>query len=76
MKEMLHKAEKEKRETQKQKMASMFNMISSSMGQIMSNPKILTKAAYLAFCVFGTYHLTRISAHLLTTALLGKFGKP
>ena len=54
----------------------MFNMISSSMGQIMSNPKILTKAAYMAFCVFGTYHLTRISAHLLTTALLGKFGKP
>jgi len=57
-------------------MASMFNMISSSMGQIMSNPKILTKAAYMAFCVFGTYHLTRISAHLLTTALMGKFGKP
>lgn len=57
-------------------MASMFNMISSSMGQVMSNPKILTKAAYLAFCVFGTYHLTRVSAQVLMTAMMSKFGKP
>ena len=46
------------------------------MGQIMSNPKILTKAAYIAFCVFGTYHLTRLSVTLMTRALMGKFGKP
>jgi ATPase family AAA domain-containing protein 3A/B len=57
-------------------MASMFNMVSSSMGQIMSNPKILTKVAYMAFCVFGTFHLTKMSAQILSTALLSRFGKP
>lgn len=42
----------------------------------MSNPKILTKAAYIAFCVFGTYHATQMGVTLLTRMMLGKFGKP
>jgi hypothetical protein len=54
----------------------MFNMVSSSMGQIMSNPKILTKVAYLALCVFGTFHLSKFSVTMLTQVMLSKFGKP
>lgn len=63
---MVKEQEKEKRETQKQKMTTMFNMVSSTMQNIVSNPKILTKAAYVSFCVFATYHLTKASVAIMT----------
>ena len=69
-------SEEQKRETQKRNLVTTFNMITSTMGSAMSNPKIVAKATYLGLCVFGTYHLTKLSFALLTTALMGRFGKP
>jgi hypothetical protein len=42
----------------------------------MSNPKMLSKLIYMGFCVFGTFHLTRISIALMASKLVGRFGKP
>jgi hypothetical protein len=72
----MQRAEKEKRETQKQNLVTTFNMITSTLGSALSNPKIEAKTAYLGLCVFGTYHLTKLSFALLTTGLMGRFGKP
>jgi hypothetical protein len=74
--QLMKEQEAEKRETSKQKIASLFNMFSSSMGNLMSNPKLLTKTASLAFCMFGAFHLSKFSMQVLSMALLSKFGKP
>lgn len=51
-------------------------MITSIFGQALSNPRMVAKATYMGLCIFGTYHLTKLSFALLTTALMGRFGKP
>ena len=51
-------------------------MVTGTLGQALSNPKIVAKTAYMGICLFGTYHLTKLSFALLTTALMGRFGKP
>jgi hypothetical protein len=63
--QLMKEQEAEKRETSKQKIASLFNMFSSSMGNLMSNPKLLTKTASLAFCMFGAFHLSKFSMQIL-----------
>lgn len=46
------------------------------MGSVMGNTKFLYNSAYFAVMVFGAFHLTKLSMALLTSALMGKFGKP
>jgi len=51
-------------------------MIGSQMGQMMSNPKFLYNSAYMALLIFGAFHLTKLSVALITSTMLGRFGKP
>jgi hypothetical protein len=37
---------------------------------------MLVKTGYFALCIFGTFHATKLTAALFTTALMGRFGKP
>jgi len=52
------------------------NMIGSQMGSALGNPKFLYNTAYFSFMIFGAFHLTKLSVALLTSSLLGRFGKP
>lgn len=40
------------------------------------NPKFLSKAAYLCFIGFGAFHLTRLAIAMVSTLVMGRFGKP
>ena len=42
----------------------------------MGNTKFMYNSAYFACLIFGAFHLTKLSVALLTSALMGKFGKP
>ena len=57
-------------------MTTMFNMVTSTFGQMFSNPKMLSKMVYMGFCVFSTFHLTKIMIAVFASKLVGRFGKP
>jgi hypothetical protein len=42
----------------------------------MSNPKFMAKAFYYGVCIFGAFHVTRMSVALMTSAFLARFGRP
>ena len=76
VKNLLHDAERDKRETQRQNIITTFNMAGSSITSMMTNPKFISKAAYLLFIGFGTYHLTKLALGLGASIVLARFGKP
>lgn len=51
-------------------------MLGGAVSSAASNPKLLAKTAYLAFIIFGAFHATRLGMTVLTTAIMGRFGKP
>ena len=57
-------------------MITAFNMLGSGASQMMTNPKFLSKAAYLLFIGFGAFHLTRLAIALTTGLIMSRFGKP
>lgn len=76
VKNLLHESERDKRETQRQNIITTFNMAESSITSMMTNPKFISKAAYLLFIGFGTYHLTKLALGLGASIVLARFGKP
>jgi hypothetical protein len=66
VRDVFHKAEKDRRDTQLQSIVTVFNLVTTQMGQFMSNPKFMAKAFYYGVCVFGAFHLTRMSVALMT----------
>lgn len=76
VKNLLHESERDKRETQRQNIITTFNMAGSSITSMMTNPKFISKAAYLLFIGFGTYHLTKLALGLGASIVLARFGKP
>jgi len=66
VKDLFERAEKEKRETQKQmevarrettrdNIITMFNLATSSLASMVSNPKFLFRTAYFFLLVFGAF---------------------
>lgn len=51
-------------------------MISGSASSAVMNPKFLIRASYLLLIGFGAFHLTRLSIAMVTSFILGRFGKP
>ncbi len=51
-------------------------MAGSGISSMMMNPKFLTKAAWLLFIGFGTFHLTKLTLGIMTGLMLSRFGKP
>ena len=51
-------------------------MAGSSISSMLTNPKFISKAAYLLFIGFGTYHLTKLALGLSASIILARFGKP
>lgn len=76
VKNLLHDAERDKRETQRQNIITTFNMAGSSITSMLTNPKFITKAAYLLFVGFGTYHLTKLALGMTASIVMARFGKP
>ena len=76
VKTLIHDAERDKRETQRQNIITTFNMAGSSISSMLMNPKFLTKTAYLLFIGFGTYHLTKLVLGLTASLVMARFGKP
>jgi hypothetical protein len=76
VKTLLHDAERDKRETQRQNIITTFNMAGSSISSMLMNPKFLSKTAYLLFIGFGTYHLTKLALGLTASLVMARFGKP
>jgi hypothetical protein len=76
MKDLFNQAEKDRRETQRQNIITAFNMAGSGISSMLMNPKFLTKAAWLLFIGFGTFHLTKLTLGLMTGLVLARFGKP
>lgn len=76
VKNLLHDAERDKRETQRQNIITTFNMAGSSISSMLTNPKFISKAAYLLFIGFGTFHLTKLALGLTASIVMARFGKP
>lgn len=53
-----------------------ISMVGSQAGSALANPKFLYNTAYFSALIFGAFHLTKLSVALLTSAMLGRFGKP
>lgn len=51
-------------------------MVGGSAQSAIMNPKFLIRASYLLLFGFGAFHLTRLSLALITSFVLGRFGKP
>lgn len=73
---MFERAEKERRETQRQNIITAFNMAGSSISSMLMNPKFLVKTSYLLLLAFGAFHVTRFGVAMFTSLLLARFGKP
>jgi hypothetical protein len=43
---------------------------------MLTNPKFISKAAYLLFIGFGTFHLTKLALGLTASIVMARFGKP
>jgi len=74
--DLFARAERDKRETQKQNIMTTINMLGSQFGSAVGNTKFLYNAAYFSCLVFGAFHLTKLSVAILTSTLMGRFGKP
>lgn len=46
------------------------------MGQVMGNKKFMYNAAYFAVLIFGAFHGTRLGLAIITSTMMGRFGKP
>lgn len=53
-----------------------MSMFGSAAQSLFGNPRFIWNAAYTSFLIFGAFHITRISAHVFATILMGRFGKP
>lgn len=53
-----------------------LNMIGSQAGSALGNSKFLYNTAYFSMLIFGAFHLTKLGIALMTSAMLGRFGKP
>lgn len=40
------------------------------------NPKLLMKAAYMSFMIFGAFHFTKIATTLFGAQFMSRMGKP
>jgi hypothetical protein len=73
---LFDKAEKDRRETQRQNLVTTFNMLGSQLSSMFMNPKFVMKAAYTSLLVFGAFHCTRLGIALIGQSIIGRFGKP
>ncbi len=76
MKDLFERAERERRETQRQNIITAFNMVGGSASSVLMNPKFLGRAAYLMLIGFGAFHFTILAIAMFTTMVLARFGKP
>lgn len=53
-----------------------MNMLSQTLGKVMSNPKSMWSVGQTMVLAFGAFHFTKIGAALTTSYFLGRFGKP
>lgn len=51
-------------------------MLTSSMSDFFSNPKFVTKAAWLSLLMFGAYHGTKSFSGLVASQVMARMGKP
>jgi hypothetical protein len=65
LKDLFANTEKDKRETQRQNIMTIINMLGSQLGNAVSNPKTMYNSVYFAAMMFGAFHLTRLSVTLL-----------
>jgi hypothetical protein len=73
---MFSQAEKDRRETQRQNLVTTFNMVGSTLQQMIMNPKFLLKTLYSSILIFGAFHATKLSVALISASMMGRFGKP
>lgn len=74
--DVFQRAEKDKRETQRQNIITSFNMLGSALQNIVGNPKFLAKTFYMAVMLFGAFHFTRMTLSIATAKVMSKMGKP
>ena len=74
--DLFKNAEKEKRETQKQNIMTVMNMLSYQTASAFSNTKLLYNAAYFSLMIFGAFHFTKMSSAMMGGMLMSRFGKP
>jgi hypothetical protein len=53
-----------------------LNMLGSQAGSALGNPKFLYNTAYFSMMIFGAFHLSKLTIALITSSMLGRFGKP
>lgn len=51
-------------------------MMTTSLGDFFSNPKFITKTAWLMFLMFGAYHGTKAFTGLVASQAMARLGKP
>lgn len=73
---LIKQQESERRETQKQGIITMVQMMSSSVGQLFANPKAIMKTAYFSLMMFGSFYFAKTFVQLSMAAAFSRFGKP
>jgi ATPase family AAA domain-containing protein 3A/B len=76
MEQQLKTMQKEKRETERTKIVTIFNMLGHSVSTVFSDPKFLAKFTAISCTLFGSFYLSRLAVQGLGMTLLGRFGKP
>ena len=74
--DLFENQEKQRRETSKQNLVTSISMLTSSMSDFFSNPKFVTKAAWLSLLMFGAYHGTKSASGLVASQVMARMGKP
>jgi ATPase family AAA domain-containing protein 3A/B len=69
-------AEKEKRETIRQSLVTSFNLAGQGISSFFSSPKYIFKTAYLSAMLFGAYQMTKVTAMMVGTGFMTRFGRP
>ena len=69
------KAEKDRRETQRQSLVTAFNLIGSGFSSLFMNPKFLWKDAFMSVILFGSFHATKMGIALASHTFMNRFNK-
>lgn len=83
VKDLFDKAEKDRRETERQNImqkqqtvVAALNMIGNGAQTLIMNPKFMMRTAYFLMLCFGAFHFSKLAIQLTSTMILARFGKP
>merc|ERR1712086_915687 len=73
---LMKTAAADQRETDRENIVTTMNMFGQQAGRLLANQKAMYNAAYYMCCLFGAYHVTKLTLAVGTATLLGALRRP